>query len=565
MIDDKEKILSNAQRVVTNYDTTYLEMNLGYKFRTKEFLDVLFLYTNSVDVKNPDILGANNKNTFVYEAQSAVRKVKEQVRLDLKDINFTIHGASSLSRFIPKAANRKIMEENNFASVIDEIPDNAVDYGSGFLKVWKVGGKLKMKSIDPYYMIFEQYNFKDGIKIEKFKRTYREIIDDEKYDLDARMELQREIGKDNDAKLDDITVLYQSVQDMPDGTQRVSVVSLEHDMVFYTYTNKKGSEKMIKYYKYDLEKRKGFPDALGIGYNERVFNKLVQSKVNRERMDKVMNIASKLPFQKQVDNERDNLVGKEVVKLETGVILGHKGNPITAMQTGGTEQANLIRSELNAIINTIGNDLNVGEALQGNTLPSGTSGVLGNLLTENSSSVLKEFRKAYANFLDYVYTDSVIPYMLNAFDSNDNLKKYLTPNDYKLVQRGIKQYYVAQSYIDSVIEQVPFDRAIAEAEADRKIKKANGVIPGELLEKLRDEMEGIRTYISGENLSKAQAVAFIRELQTKYAGNPASFSDPFILELIKKEAEYDAGMSSLEIDALLQEIPEPQAQQPTNV
>ena len=43
-----------------------------------------------------------------------------------------------------------------------------LDYGSGFLKVWKTtDNKIHLKSIDPYYMIFNQYNFKDGLKTEK--------------------------------------------------------------------------------------------------------------------------------------------------------------------------------------------------------------------------------------------------------------------------------------------------------------------------------------------------------------------------------------------------------------
>ena len=552
MDTEKIKLIDKIKKHIDDYNTGYLEMSLGYKFRTKQFLDVLFLYTNSVDVKNPDILGATNKNTFVYEAQSSIRKVKEQIRLDIKDINFMIEGAMPLSRFIPKAANRKVMKDNNFAQTLDEVPDNAVDYGSGFLKIWKTkDGKINMKSIDPYYMIFNQYNFKDGLKTEKFQRTIREVIEDEKYDVGARNKL-KEITEEKD--LDGMMILYQTVQDMPNGNQKVSVTdpyAKDGGLVFYDYETK---EKLVKYYKYDLEKRKGFTDALGIGYNERVFNKLVQSKVNRERLDKVLAIASKLAFQKQIDNERDNIVGKDFVQLEDGAILGHKGNPITALNTEGVTQATLLKNEIIGIMNSIGNDLNTPEALQGNSLPSGTSGVLGNLLTENASSVLKEFKKSYANFLDYVYQDSVLKYILDNLNTDDNLQKYLTPNDYRLVKLSIKRYLVAQKYIDSVINNVPFDRAVAEAEAEREIGKKK-IIPGELLKKLREEMEGITTYISGENISKAQAVSFLNDLQAKYLANPQALKDPFIKSLITRIAEYDAGISSLEVEQLFEEIP----------
>lgn len=550
MDKDKTKMIEKIKKHIDDYNTGYLEMSLGYKFRTKQFLDVLFLYTNSVDTKNPDLLGVNNKNTFVYEAQSSIRKVKEQVRLDIKDINFMIEGAMPLSRFIPKAANRKVLKDNNFAPTLDEVPDNAVDYGSGFLKVWKTSdGKIHLKSIDPYYMIFNQYNFKDGLKTEKFPRTIREVIEDEKYNSDARLKLKEKTDEKN---LDDMMALYQTIQDLPDGSQRVIVSEPYQDLLFYDYTTK---EKLVKYYKYDLEKRKGFPDALGIGFNERIFNKLVQSKVNRERLDKVLAIASKLAFQKQIDNQRDNMVGKDFVDLEDGAIIGHKGNPITALNTDGAKQVTLLRNEIVSVMNSIGNDLNTPEALQGNTLPSGTSGVLGNLLTENASSVLKEFKKSYANFIDYVYSDSILKYILDNLKTDDDLKKYLTPNDYRLVKLSIKKYLVALKYIDSVIENRPFNRAVAEAEAEKELNKKK-IIPGELLKKLREEMEGITTYISGENLSKAQAVSFLNDLQAKYLSNPQALKDPFIKALITRVAEYDAGISSLEVEQLFEEMPE---------
>lgn len=560
MDTEQLKRIEKIKNTIDNFNTGYLEMNLGYKFRTKQFLDIIFLYTNSVDVKNPDILGKTNRNTFVYEVQSAIRKIKQQVRLDIKDLNFTINGASTLARFIPRSANRKILKDNNFSEIMDEVPDNAVDFGSGFLKVWEVNGKLKIRSIDPYAITFNQYNFKDGLKIEKIRKTIREVLLDEKYDAVAKSILEKKTKQD---ELDNDIILHQSVQDFTDGTQQISVVNLDYELEFYNYKTKKGEEKIIKYYKYDLEKRKGFPDALGVGCNERVFNKLVQSKVNRERMDKVMEIASKLPFQKQIDNERDNMVGKEVIKLETSAIIGHKGNPITPLDTGGVKQISLIRQNLNEIIQTIGTDLNVGEALQGNTLPSGTSGVLGNLLTENSASVLKEYQKNYAKFLDWVYSDSIIPYMLGLFNSDEDMRKYLTPNDVKLVERSVKNYLIAQKYIDSVIAGEEFNQVIAEAQVKEEMSKRKPIIAGELLNQLREEMKGIETYISGENVSKAQIVGFIRELQARYTANPQIFNDPFILELIKKEAEYDAGMSGLEIDALIETIPEMQASQLT--
>lgn len=549
--NEDSKLIEKTKSNIKDFEEGYLGGSLNYKFRTRDFLNVVFLYTNSVDVKNPDILGANNKNTFIYEPMAAIEKIKEQIRLDIKDLNFMIQGASSLARFIPKAANRKVLEDNNFDEVMDEVPDNAADYGSGFLKVWEDSKKkLKMKSIDPYYIYFNQSNFKDGLKSEKFSKTINWILENDKYDEDAKAQLRNKVKTD---EYNTEIPLFQTVEDFPDGTQEVSVVDIENDLVYYRYKTKKGDTPVVSYYKFDYQKRKGFPDALGKGCVEKVFNKIVQSKVNRERMDKVMAVASKLPFQKQIDNEQDAFVGKEVVKLETSTILGHKGNPISLLDTGGVKQASLIMNQLNSIIATIGPDLNVTEALQGNSLPSGTSGVLGNLLTENSSSVLKEIKKNYAKFLGLVYKERVIPYILGAFDSNEDLKKYLDPNDIKMIEQVVVDYLLVNKQIDAAINNEPYNE-FQERELIVKSLKGKKLISGDLLDKVRSEVQGIKAYISGEDISKAQTVAFLRDIRNQYIASPALFKDPFFIQLLKKEADYDSGVSGVEIDQLLKEL-----------
>lgn len=543
----KSDILNQARKTINDYNDGALESAMGYKFRTRAFLEVLFLYLNSVDVKNPDLLGKNNRNTFIYEVRGEIEKIKEQIRLDIIDLNFQIPGASTLGRFIPKAANRKMLEDNDFAEDLDFIVDDAADFGSGFLKVWESKGHVHLNSIDPFNMIFNQYNFKDGLKAERMRKSIKWILENEKYDPDAREKLRGE--KSPDEHENELT-FYQVVEDKKDGSQRVSVVDLDRDEVYYTYTSKK---KLISYYKFDRKKRKGFPDALGVGYNEEVFNRLVQSKVNRERMDRVMEVASVLAFQKQMDNERDSYVGKEVIKLKPTAIIGHKGNKIEPLDTGGVKQANLITAQLGEIVNAFANDLNVGDALQGNTLPSGTSGALGNLLTENQSSVHKEVQKKYANFLGIVYKERLTPYLLRVFDSADNLKDYLDPNDIKLVEKNVINYMVVLKQIDAVINDVPFNMSLATDQVKRELK-GKPLISGDLLDQLRNEVVGIRTYITGEKVNKAQTVAFIRELRAQYQSNPEQFKDPFFISLIKKEAEFEAGLEPIEIDNLLVEI-----------
>src|SRR5690606_504816 len=128
-------------------------------------------------------------------------------------------------------------------------------------------------------------------------------------------------------------------------------------------------EKVISYEKNDFIKREGFADAPGIGLYELVFNELVQSKVNYERLDRVMEIVTKIVYQKQVDGEVDNVAGKSVIKFKDGTVIGHAGNKLEPLNTGGGDQITMIRNELNELMSSLPNSLNMSDALLGNVLP----------------------------------------------------------------------------------------------------------------------------------------------------------------------------------------------------
>lgn len=558
---EENKIIDNAKNDVKKFGNGFIEVGgLGYKFRTREFLDLIFLYKNQVDVANPDILGKNNRNTFFYELNSQTNKIKEQIELDLKDLNLLIPG-DEMSRFVLKAGNQNFLRKNNVGEVCDEVSDNMVDYGSGFLKIWKDSkGKLCAKSIDPFYIIFNQYNFKKGDKIESFTRTVYEIMNDDKYTNEAKVKYLGLFPNYKEEKdiANKVIKLYQVVNDTKDN-QTISVVDIENEILCYTFTTK---EKLVRYYKFDYIKRSGFTDALGVGVNELVFNKIVQSKVNRTRLDRVMEISSKIVFQKFIDNENENLVGRDVVSLDDNEIIGYtnKDGAIQPLNLGGNNQITMLTNELTRISNSIGADTSVFDALSGKTLPSGTSAQLGNLLTENASSTFTKIREKYARGWAEVYKETIIPYFMDNFDNLTDLKTILTGTDLLIVKNKVKKYLVARQYALSVIDNVPFDKVKAEKEAEQEIKK-NAIVIGDYFKEIKKNLDNVSIFISGEEINKPAATALLQDLRTVYAQNPALLRDPFYTSAIKKQAEYDAGLSEYEIDLLLEQVQT--TQQPT--
>ena len=550
----KAKQIEKAKRTKREYESGYLSMDKGYKFRTKDFLSVVFLYTNSVDVKNPDILGNTNKNTFILDAMDAIEKIKEQVRIDIRDMNFLVKGASSLSRFIVKAANRKVLEENDFSVDIDQVVDDAVDFGSGYLKVWNgIDGQLRIKSVDPYKIIFNQEDFAGGQKIEVIDTTFREVIQNEKYDEGVRQLLSKRAMSNED--LDKRIELNQVLTPVGQDKQLMEIILFADGEEFYLFGHEDINEESVQYFKFDYKKRRGFKDALGIGAIEKIFNIIVQDKVNRERLDRVMSRATKMVYQQEVMANGEDLSGKQLEEIKDDYVIGHKGNRLEPLNLGGSTQLNFIISSMNDLTGKASRKLNVGDALQGNTLPSGTSGELGNLLTENQSSVHKEVQKNYAKFLSRVYRLRINPFILNVFDKADDIEKYLEKNDVQMIKLNVMNYLIALKQIDSVILDEPFDYAQAKAEVKREMK-GKPIISGDLLDTLREEANGIEPYISAESVSKAAVVSFLREIRTQYVANPELFKNPTFVNLLKEEAQYNAGISSLEIDNLLQDVQE---------
>lgn len=550
-----KQILQTTKQILDSWTTGYLEADMNYKFRTKDMLAMFFLYKNGVDARNPDLLGVDNLNTFINPVADDIEKLKEQTRIDLKDLNFLVHNASSLSRFVVRAANRKFLKSNEMATVLDRVVDNSIEFGSGYLKLWMKDGVLKARSIDPTKIFFDQYDFKKGKGI-LIRRTYQEIADNDEYKNTDK------ILKDINLKEQGHEAIYLQEMYLPrkGGGTIYAHVSAEHDAVLYTT---EFDEEMI--YKFDSMKREGFPDALGIGAYERSFNVIVQTKVARERMESVMAVASNLLYQKEIDHEKENLVGNDLTKPDVkGKIIGHKGNPITALNTGGTEQMNLLMTVLGELQQSAGSGLNITDALRGdaNSLPSSASGVLATVLAENSSSVLKEVKKAYANFVSMLYDKRIVKFILGVFDSSESLAKYLDPHDMRMIKAEDANFLLAQKEIDHVIVSPfqPFNQFLAREEVRNELKDKE--YTSEItLKKIQDEVKGVETFISGELESKAKSLAFYDKQLEVYRANPQIFQDPFYVAGVKVTAGLE-GIHELQLENWLRELPETQATQP---
>ncbi len=563
LTEDEKKRLDEAKRTLKDYKQQELTiLSNNYKFPTYNWLNLIYLYIMGVEGQFPNLLG-NNPNTFINDFIELGDKIKEQVKLDLIDLQFNVgYSISKKGEMVVSGANVKFQNEYNdedysFSETIDLIAEDAVDYGSGFMMLWKdAKGILRNKHIDPMKIVFNQYDFKNGVKIQQIRKTLRSILSNSKYNETAKEALKQEYD-DYTEHLEDIIVLYKTAT--PTGKlnkkglsgDKIDIWSFEKEILFFT-----GETDFPLYWKFDAIKRRGFQDALGIGIYEKGFNVLMGLKKNRERLEVVMEILSKMAFWKKKEGtpDGDAIIGNKYQELEPGIIMAYNENPIEPAELGGEKQFQVLMQTLAGLKEEAGSKLTVNEALQGKTLPSGYSFALGNQQMEMASSVLKEMQKNYGKWLRMIYKQVIIPYILEAFDSQEALNKHLSATDIRKLKQGAINDLVALAEIKHSINpqtiNEPFNYELEKEKAEKLVEQ-KGFIPDELLDQLKENIKDIDINITGERKSKAQTQAFIDYVLQLKQANPQALDDTQIIKLLKAKAKTDVGLTPDEVDELL--------------
>lgn len=516
--------------------------NKGYKMRWGEFIGIAHLYLNGVDMSHPDLLDPNSSNTFITDFLGQLEKIHEQDRIDFKELGFGIDFASELAEFIAKAANRKMLtEDNDWTEIQERVTDDADWYGDGYKKIWHDNkGILKMKSIDPWNLIWDLEDFYNSAKVEILRKKVKVILDNKRYSEAAKSVLAEKYKEREEEYIDLIQYVDKDKLYIIEQTDKLTLFESE-------------VPKNLAYVKYSYEYRRGKPDTVGKGLFERIMNVIVQSKVARERLAEVQAITTKLLLAKVKSGKGDKMIGKQFQNLKNGLII-----PVLtpeeipqAINLGGGDQVVQLQNTIGEMRQLTSDIWNTPDVLRGEakTLGAGSSGVAIQSLAEYASSVHKDVKKRYARVAEWEYKTYELPYALKVFDSTDNIKKYLTPMEYNTVRRHIVDYELVQKQIEAEITGEEFNPAIEREKIERSIKDKK-LISKDLLEKLRREVKGIKIKISGEKASRQVREDFINKLREDYKMNPEFLKDPTYTAIIKKQANIN-GLDELEVTELI--------------
>lgn len=551
MTDDK--IIDNAKNLLETWKDGSLKIgSLGYKFRYYQFINIAYLYLNGVDAKNPDLMSPKNPHHFIPDFVDSLNKINEQTRIDFRELGFLVEGHSELAKYIAKAANRKTLTVNNdWTEVMERATDDANWYGSGFKMIYEDSkGVQQHRHVSPWDIVWNLYDFKKSPKMKVISRTVKEVLENPRYSKTSKTALRELYPEDKDKETQ--IQLFQYVDE-----ENMYIIDLANELVMMKGDRPRG----LHFSKYDHEYRRGFNDAPGRGIFEKIMNVIVQNKVARERYNEVEAITTKLLMAKVVDGKNDKVQNKQAHQLKTGLIIPvtNADNIPVPINMGGQAQLNELNAKISETRELTRSMLNVPDVLTGDskTLGANASGIAIQSLAEYASSVHKDVKKRYARVAEKEYRDFIMPYNLQVFDSEDNIREYLDTVEWNVVRRNIIDYQLAVKQAELLGSGVPpleVEQALEDErerlERDMKNKK---IISKEILEALRDDVQSIQIVISGEQASRQVKNEFIERVRNDYLANPQVFGDPRYIGILKKGAK-NLGIDELEVTEFINDI-----------
>jgi len=547
----EEQIIKKAQDLLNVWRYGSLEIgNLGYKFRYYQFINIAYLYLHGVDAKNPDLMDTKNPHNFIADFLDSLTKINEQTRIDFKELGFLVDGHSELAKYIAKAANRKTLTINNDWTEIEErVTDDANWYGSGFKMIYTdTAGIQKHKHLAPWDIVWDLYDFENSSKMKVINRTAKSVVENKRYKQSARSRI-KELNKED---LNKQIQLFQYVDE-----KKLYIVDLLNKIVLMEGDRPKG----LFFSKYDHEYRRGFNDAPGRGIFEKIMNIIIQNKVARERYNDVEAITSKLLYAKVVDGKNDKVQNKQVQNLKTGLIIpvSSPDNVPVPVNAGGQTQLVELSNKIASTSAMFDKILQTPDVLGGDakTLGANSSGVAIQSLAEYASSVHKDVKKRYARVAEKEYRDYIMPYNLQVFDSEDNIKKYLDTAEWNVVKKNIIDYELAIKQAELLGQGVDPNEVSAmlvdEEEKLRRDFKNKKIITKDILEALREDVSNIQIVISGEKASRSVKSEFYTQLKNDYMANPQALQDPGYVGIIKQQAK-NLGLDELEVTDFLNKL-----------
>jgi hypothetical protein len=505
-----ETIATLVRQAETDYNSGKVTKSQHVQVSLKEDLAKIDAYANSKHISGAtDSLG--RKKPFFNIVIAAMNIWYRATDIDRANIRIrATRGEDHILQIFYNAKVQEWMKTAKFGVFLNNWGRILAKYGSAILEFVEVDGELVCSVLDWNKIIVDPINFKHAPLIKKLEYTPAELRKKKGYNKEMVKALIENLqtrkllnGQQQTTTADSIPVYevhgelslaqYKLAkgQKPKEGDEDIFFQQM-HAVSFvgngkgtgkdgydeYTlYCGKEDDPHMITH----LIEEDGY--ILSMGAVKSLFEAQQWTNHDEKAMRDYLDFISKLTFQ----TADEAFIGRNAINdFELGEVLRHAPNmPLVPMQVGnnGNSVAEL-RSNQQNWRNQGMETTSTPDAARGNTLPSGTSGILAEQLIQQSSSLFEIMVENKGLAIEEMMTRFVLPYIDKTMDNTDEIIVTLTAEGLKEIdQRYVPAEAVRrhnESFKEAVLnekEPQPFDPIAGEMAVQKDLNMMGNTRP----------------------------------------------------------------------------------------
>ena len=439
-----------------NYINGSTQISEYVSFSPKANVDKIEAYLNSKHISGEtDSLGREKPFFNVVTANANVW----YRATDIDRANIRIKGTKSsthVSALLANAKSKEWMRKSNFGTWLNDWGRVLSRYGSAVSKFVEVDGELISTVVPWNRLIVDAIDFYSNPIIEKNYYTPAQLRKNKLFDqvqvealISDSLKARETLGKQNQ---DTNNAEYIEVYELHGEQPKELLTGKESDADVYvqqvhicSFTNAEEKGKYNDYALYSGQEKNPYHithlikedgRVMAIGAVEHLFEGQWMVNHNEKAIKDQLDFASKLVFQ----TADGSYLGRNVGDIDNGTILSHEPNmPLTQLQNNSHDVVSLMNSKGEWIRN--GNELtSAGDAIKGNTMPSGTAALQVQALQQEAHSLFELMTENKGLALEEIWREFVIPFLKKQLNTKKEIVAVLD-------DAGIKQ--VDQLYIPS--------------------------------------------------------------------------------------------------------------------
>jgi hypothetical protein len=578
---------SVVEQQIDNYISEKVTITDAYQFSQYETIQQIenFMHSKFTSGQNDS---RGNPKPFFNITKGKVNIAIRATDIDRKDISMKENGSDDYFRaFVASKYNQTLMKKMRLQDYLNEWGEDLPTYGSVVTEVIEKGGNLSISVMDWANFVCDPVNFDSAPKIKKLTLTSAELYMKvgEGWDADAiddLIEAKRESRKNlkgetvfEDAAYIEVHEVHgklanaylkskPSKKDERTYSQQMHIIAwnINDKNEREDFTLYKGKEKKDPYSISHWKKTKG--RTLGVGVVEDMFQPQIWHNYGAKKIKDQLDLASVTIYQ----SSDGNLAARNVLtNLQNGDFIIHAVNqPITPVNAapqgvqGWQEYMEMGKGVAEQVTSTP-------DAISGDTMPSGTAFRQVALLNTEAHSYFDYITENKGNYLEFLYREYFIPYIVKQLDNTDELVATLDSHELEFLDNEVANICLTeelkkQTLAGNIVSPIQLDQLRTQNLQDLKKTGAKRYLnPGSSTWKdyFKDFEWDADINITGESEDKKTTIDTLFNALQTVAQNPNILTDPTTKMLFMRLLEASDVVSPLEIQTA---AAQPQPQQP---